>query len=130
MGSLTSLGGVPYLAMYSSTKAFKMSLCEAVGGELLAFNVDVSNVVAPLMNTPMYQNKIKDEDFAMGDAMLYECDDIARIALSKLGKQPLIVFPSDESMDPTLIEEPRYQALVQTMESAKTFFPRGQKITN
>jgi short-subunit dehydrogenase len=127
MVSMSALSGTPYLSMYSSTKAFEMTLVEALWGELLQYNVEMSGVLAPLMNTPMYQREMAGEDFNCGP-FIFECDEIARECLARLGKQPLIVFPVAEDFDPREFERVRYEALLRGLESGKTFFRKGQKV--
>jgi short-subunit dehydrogenase len=52
----SALGGTASVATYSASKAYVLSLCEAVGWELRDTGVDCQAVVAPSMDTPGWRS--------------------------------------------------------------------------
>lgn len=58
----SALAGTGAVASYSATKAFGLTLAEAIGWELRDTGVDVAAVVAPSMDTPGWRSHPVDED--------------------------------------------------------------------
>ncbi|HKT53003.1 MAG TPA: SDR family NAD(P)-dependent oxidoreductase [Caulobacteraceae bacterium] len=110
MASGAALVGNPYLAMYSSTKAFDLALAEALCGELSEVGVDVLGVIAPTMTTPLVMKGV--ENGAISFDAVFECDVVARQALAQLGHAPTIMFgtSSDGRHSDEVVEE-RYHHL-------------------
>jgi short-subunit dehydrogenase len=91
MSSLAALGGQPWLAIYSATKAFEMVLAEALWAELAEAQIDVLAVLAPAMNTPTFQAGVAGTDYDL--AGVFEPEDVVREALAHLPHGPLLMYP-------------------------------------
>ena len=97
MSSLAALGGQPWLAMYSATKAFEMVLAEALWSELADAKVDVLAVLAPAMNTPTFRAGVAGTDYDL--STVFEPDDVVREALAHLPHGPLLIYPFGPEAD-------------------------------
>jgi short-subunit dehydrogenase len=86
MSSLSALQGAPFLAAYGATKAFQLSLSEALWFELRGSGVDVVDVCAGAVRTPGL------EEAAPGGAPgALDPHAVVRAALDGLGRGPEIV---------------------------------------
>ena len=97
MSSGSALGGIPFLSMYSSTKAFEGNFCEGLWAELRPFNIDVLSVLAPLMDTPCYRRNTEGTGFLMDPSMAWDPFDVSRGALEWLPHGPLLIYPNTPS---------------------------------
>jgi short-subunit dehydrogenase len=91
MCSIAALGGQPWLAMYSATKAFEMVLAEALWAELGGSGVDVLALLAPAMDTPTFRRGVAGTDYDVSQA--YSADSVAREGLAHLRHGPLLIYP-------------------------------------
>jgi short-subunit dehydrogenase len=91
MCSIAALGGQPWLAMYSATKAFEMVLAEALWSELGESNIDVLALLAPAMDTPTFRRGVAGTGFDVSQA--YGADEVAREGLAHLAHGPLLIYP-------------------------------------
>jgi short-subunit dehydrogenase len=89
MSSLSAFQGSAYVAVYGATKAFLLSLAEALGQELKARGVDVLACCAGPIRTPNYLES-KPEGVGPG-ALEMGPRDVAEAALKALGRKPLVV---------------------------------------
>jgi short-subunit dehydrogenase len=89
MSSLSAFQGSAYVAVYSATKAFLLTLSEALGQELKGRGVDVLACCAGPTRTPNYLDS-KPEDVGPG-ALEMEPQAVAEAALRALGRKPLVV---------------------------------------
>ena len=86
MTSLTGFQGSPYIAAYGATKAFNLSLAEALWFELGPQGVDVLGVCSGAIRTP---NMLKaSPDGAPG---MLEPEQVAEHALEQLGRGPTTI---------------------------------------
>ncbi len=89
MSSLSAFQGSAYVAVYSATKAFLLTLSEALGQELKGRGVDVLACCAGPTRTPNYLDS-KPEGVGPG-ALEMEPQAVAEAALRALGRKPLVV---------------------------------------
>lgn len=86
MSSMTAFQGSPYLATYGATKAFILSLAEALWVELAPRGVDVLGVCAGATRTPGFERS------SPGSVPgLLEPEQVAAEALDALGDGPLLI---------------------------------------
>ena len=86
LSSLTAFQGSPFVATYGGTKAFLLTLAEGLWYELAPSGVDVLAVCAGATRTPRYLKS------AVGRAPgELEAEQVAREALSSLGRGPLMI---------------------------------------
>jgi short-subunit dehydrogenase len=104
MSSCAGLGGQPFLAMYSGTKAFEMNFAESLWAEFKADNIDVLAVGAPGMDTPTLRRAAGDSNFDFD--LTYDPAEVVHAAFSKLGNDPVVIFPDGPDFD----EIPKIQA--------------------
>lgn len=102
MSSGAGLGGQPWLAMYSGTKAFEVNFVESLWTELEDRDVDILAMAAPMMDTPTLRRATAGLDFDFSKA--YDPAEVCALALASLGGDPLIVVPDgpDEHKLPQL----------------------------
>lgn len=86
MSSLTAFQGSPFLAVYGATKAFNLSLAEALWAETKPHGVDVLAVCAGATRTPGYLETAKAK--APGEL---EPRQVVDEALATLGRGPFLV---------------------------------------
>jgi short-subunit dehydrogenase len=89
MSSLAGLWGTRLVAIYSGTKAFNLLLAEALSHELKPFHIDVSACCAGATATPGYLGT--NPASGLFGPSLMQPRQVARIALDKLGKKPVII---------------------------------------
>jgi short-subunit dehydrogenase len=120
MSSGAGLGGQPWLAMYSATKAFEINFAESLWAEFKAANIDMLAVAAPTMNTPSLRRAIEGTGFDVNSA--YDPADVVHTALASLGQDALVIFPDgpDEFKIPQ-IQVDRKERLVSLAEWAKAY---------
>jgi len=87
--SLFGYQGVPFVSNYSATKAYILSLGEALNVELKPFGIDVTVLSPGLTDTAMPQNM--EIDFTKMPITLHKPEIVARIGLNALGKKATIV---------------------------------------
>jgi len=107
MSSGSAMGGIPYLSMYSSTKAFESNFCEGLWAELKPHDIDVLCVLAPLMDTPCYRRNTEGTGFLMDPSAAFDPFDVSRDALEWLPHGPLLMYPGapgGEDMRPEMSE--------------------------
>lgn len=97
MSSGSALGGIPFLSMYSSTKAFEGNFCEGLWAELKPHNIDVLCVLAPLMDTPCYRRNTEGTGFLMDPSMAWDPFVVSRGSLEWLPHGPLLIYPNSPS---------------------------------
>lgn len=87
VASTEAYSGVPFSACYSASKAFVLSLGEALWGECLDTGVDVTVLVPGATDTPLLASR------DMGDLKVtpLSATDVAEIGLNFLGRGPSIV---------------------------------------
>jgi len=81
--------GVPMVANYSASKAYILSLGEALNVELKPLGIDVSVLSPGLTNTPMTQNMVV--DFKKVPITSHQPEVVARVGLNALGKKATVV---------------------------------------
>lgn len=120
MSSGAGLGGQPWLAMYSATKAFEVNFVESLWVELDGSHIDILAMAAPMMDTPALRRAT--EGLGMDYSAAYDPADVCTLALAKLGKEPLIIVPDgpDEHKIPQVQAE-RKTRLVALIEWGKTY---------
>ena len=91
MCSIAALGGQPWLAMYSATKAFEMVLAEALWSELGEAGIDVLAVLAPAIDTPTFRRESQGTGYDV--SLAHPADDVVREALAHLRAGPLLIYP-------------------------------------
>lgn len=89
LSSLFAYQGVPYVANYSATKAYILSLGEALNVEFKPLGVDVTVISPGLTKTPMTDNMTV--DFSKVPITRHLPEQVARIALNNLGKKATVV---------------------------------------
>ena len=90
MSSLTAFHGSPLIAHYSATKAFNLVLAEGLWDELRAGGVDVLACCAGATRTPNYEASLPPGK-ETGGPMVLEPEEVARQAISALGKGPSVI---------------------------------------
>lgn len=90
MSSGTGLGGQPWLAVYAASKGYEINLAESLWAELAGDQIDVLGVIAPGMDTPTLRRLLAGKE--VDTDALYRPDDVAHMALSQLGVEPLVAF--------------------------------------
>lgn len=121
MSSGAGLGGQPWLAMYSATKAFEIGFAESLWAEFQGGNIDILAVAAPTMDTPTLRRAVAGTAFDV-DRLAYDPADIAHVALAKLGKVPLVIFKDGPNEDKLPgIEADRLERLMMLAEWAKSY---------
>ena len=124
MCSLAALGGQPWLAMYSATKAFEMVLAEALWAELEESHVEVLAVLAPAMDTPTFRRGVEGTDYDV--SLAFDPTLVVREALAHLPHGPLLIFPygpaGEEQDTPTRIRKERVMAMA---EIGKSLFKKA-----
>lgn len=86
MSSLTAFQGTPFVATYAATKAFKLSLAEALSFELRDKGVDVLGVCAGAIRTPSMLRAS-----SRGAPGMLDPEAVAAHALSRLGRRPATI---------------------------------------
>lgn len=107
MSSGSALGGIPFLSMYSSTKAFESNFCEGLWAELKPHDIDVLCVLAPLMDTPCFRRNTEGTGFLMDSSGAFDPFDVSHDALEWLPHGPLLMYPNlvgGEDMRPEMAE--------------------------
>ena len=87
--SLFGYQGVPYVANYSASKAYILSLGEALNVELKPLGIDVTVLSPGLTKTPMIDNM--PIDFNKIPITSHTPNQVARIGLDALGKKATVV---------------------------------------
>ena len=87
--SLFGYQGVPFVSNYSATKAYILSLGEALNVELKPLGIDVTVLSPGLTDTAMPQNMAI--DFSRMPIPTHQPDVVARIGLKALGKKATVV---------------------------------------
>jgi short-subunit dehydrogenase len=120
MSSGAGLGGQPWLAMYSATKAFEINFVESLWAEFDGNGIDILAIAAPTMDTPALRIACEGTGFDISNA--YDPVQVTHFALAKLGQQPLVIFPDgpDEEKIPQ-IEADRKTRLEALSEWAKSY---------
>jgi len=86
MGSGAGVAGTAGLAVYSATKAFQLTLAQALHTEWRDLGVDVLGVVGPAMDTPNFRRSFDHDPDALPHPPLAP-DDVAREVLDALGEE-------------------------------------------
>lgn len=87
-GSMESFFGVPWSAAYSASKAFVLSLGEALWNELRRNNIDVLVLAPGSTDTEIHSGQgVANEDLPL----LKSPQEVARLGLEQLGKRPVYV---------------------------------------
>lgn len=81
---------VPYFANYSATKAYILSIGQALNYELKKFNVDVTVLSPGLTKTEMVDG-MKDMDFKKMPIVEMEVTPVVKKALNALGKKQAVI---------------------------------------
>lgn len=89
VSSLFGYQGVPYVANYSASKAYILSLGESLNVELKPFGVDVTVLSPGLTKTPMTENMTV--DFSKIPITSHSPDIVAKVGLKALGKKATVV---------------------------------------
>lgn len=89
ISSLFGYQGVPYVANYAATKAYILTLGEALNVELKASGVDVTVLSPGLTKTPMTEKMTI--NFNKVPITRHHPDKVARIGLRALGKKATVV---------------------------------------
>ncbi|MCB2062515.1 MAG: SDR family NAD(P)-dependent oxidoreductase [Novosphingobium sp.] len=113
MSSGSALGGIPFLSMYSSTKAFEGNFCEGLWAELKPHNVDVLSVLAPLMDTPCFRRNTEGTGFLMAASLAWDPFVISQRSLDWLPHGPLLIFPNLTNEEDRLAEMDERRARVE-----------------
>lgn len=87
--SLFGYQGVPFVSNYAATKAYILSLGEALNVELKPLGIDVTVLSPGLTDTAMPQNMAI--DFNKMPITTHQPDVVARIGLNALGKKATVV---------------------------------------
>ncbi len=87
--SLFAYQGVPFVSNYSATKAYILTLGEALNVELKPFGIDVTVLSPGLTDTAMPQNM--NIDFTKMPITLHKPEVVARVGLNALGKKATVV---------------------------------------
>ncbi len=117
MSSIGALIGSPWLATYAATKAFGLTIAESLWGEFRGVGVDIIGVCAPTMDTPTFRRAF--EGLATGIPDAQDPAEIAAVALAKLGKSPIVIFPeSNDRENAREVEADRVRRLVEKVEWA------------
>ncbi len=124
MCSIAALGGQPWLAMYSASKAFEMVLAEALWAELADSHIDVLAVLAPSMDTPTFRRGVEGTDFDV--SLAFDPKLVVTEALAHLPHGPLLIFPYDpkgEDQEPAA--QIRKERVLQMAEIGKSLFKKA-----
>lgn len=89
MSSMAAFQGSPYVAVYSATKSFLLSLAEALAVEMKPRGIDVLACCPAVVRTPNYL--ASRPPGAKGTPVDVEPDVVAREALGALGRRAVIV---------------------------------------
>jgi len=89
LASLFGYQGVPFVANYSASKAYILSMGEALNVELKPLGIDVSVLSPGLTDTPMTQNMVV--DFKKVPITSHQPEVVARVGLNALGKKATVV---------------------------------------
>jgi len=123
MSSLAALGGQPWLAMYSATKAFEMVLAEALWAELGESGIHVLSVLAPAMTTPTFHRGVAGTDFDITTA--FDPDVVVAEALAHLPHGPLLIFPNSPNGESTApLTASRRERVEMMAEIGKSLFQK------
>jgi short-subunit dehydrogenase len=123
MSSLAALGGQPWLAMYSATKAFEMVFAEALWAELGEAGVDMLVVLAPGMDTPTFRRGVEGTNFDLSN--VFDPDQVVQDALALLPSGPLLIFPYGPDADAVeRITQERRDRLLAMAEIGKSLMPK------
>ena len=90
MSSTAGMQGVPYLSVYSATKAFVLNFGESLYYELKSHGVDALTVCPGTTQTPGW-NKTIGGDFNPSGSPMLTPEEVVRHALANIGKRPSIV---------------------------------------
>lgn len=85
VSSMSGLVGSGYVAAYSATKSFEITLAEALNWEMKPFGVDVTCLVAGLTDTPAMARSGMEKDGAAGFTPM-RSEDVAAAGLAALGR--------------------------------------------
>lgn len=91
MCSLAGLQGAPWLTTYGATKAFDISLAEALHAELGASGVDVLGCIAGATATPGYARTMAPPKHGRYPFYVSSPEAVARTALKRLGRASLVI---------------------------------------
>ena len=89
VSSLAGLIGPKYVATYAATKSFSIRLAEALHGEFREREIDIMACASGTVATPTYL--LSKPDLKRMKPPMMESIDVARFALSRLGKKPLCI---------------------------------------
>lgn len=89
--SLAGFQGTPLVASYAATKAFNLVLAEGLWDELRDCGVDVLACCAGATETPGYVRSAPRRRPSRWTPPLQSPEEVARAALSALGRRPLVV---------------------------------------
>ena len=124
MCSIAALGGQPWLAMYSASKAFEMVLAEALWAELEEFHVDVLAVLAPAMDTPTFRRGVEGTDYDV--ALAFDPKLVVTEALAHLPHGPLLIFPyGPQGEHQDALTGTRKQRVLEMAEIGKSLFKKA-----
>ncbi len=89
ISSLFAYQGVPYVANYSASKAYILTLGEALNVELKPLGIDVTVLSPGLTETPMTKNMTI--DFNKMPITKHQPETVARVGLNALGRKATVV---------------------------------------
>lgn len=102
VGSEAALGGTGRLAIYTATKGYALNFGESLWRELKPKGVDVLNVLIGATDTPKLRTVFAKNGLSADAVSLSSPEEIARLALSRLGHVPTVVLGIPEDSDSTL----------------------------
>lgn len=126
MSSMAGMQGAPYVAAYGATKAFLICLAEALSVELALKGVDVTVCAPPAVRTPGYLSSTPQGARSPVES---EPEDVARVAVSALGRSPLVVPGAAARLARFMMTRlmPRRAAVAMMARSTKALFDKGRK---
>lgn len=129
MSSMSGLVGGGYIAAYTATKAFDLTLAEALYAELKPYNVDVLCLIAGATDTPAMA--ASGVTFNAGEgAGPMASDDVAEEGLSQLGKVPVWVAGEGNRAFADILRSPdRAQAIDMMTAGAAGLYDKPFPIT-
>jgi short-subunit dehydrogenase len=126
MSSMAGMQGAPFVAAYGATKAFLISLGEALSVELAPRGVEVTVCAPPAVRTPGYLSSTPQGARSPVES---EPEDVARIAVSALGRSALVVPGTAARIARFMMTRlmPRRAAVAMMARSTKALFDRERK---
>ena len=125
MSSMAARIGSPRVATYAATKAFDLILAESLWAELRADGIDVLAVLPGRTRTPGFEGSLGARTKLARGVKLMEPGDVAREALTALGKRPSIVAGSTNRAASQLLTRllPRKAAIEMMARTTRAMYP-------